>query len=101
MDNEFLNIMSGFIMIVCILYGPVFLYCFFTKDKTGKNKEFENNMPWYHWLAVLMIILGVLFFIIIPGKPLFYLLGNIVVIVIGLLIIAYIPPDIFKKKEKG
>lgn len=56
-------------------------------------------LPWYHWLGVLLIVIGVLFFIAIPGKPLYYLVGNIIVIVLGVLT-AFIPYE-FKKKEKG
>lgn len=56
-------------------------------------------MPWYHWLGVLLIVSGVLFFIAIPGKPLYYLIGNIIVIVLGVLT-AFIPYEL-KKKEKG
>lgn len=96
-ENEFLNIMFGFLVISAIFFGPMFLV---GRDKNPKNPEYNDNLPWHGWLSIAMIIGGAFFFIIIPGKPLYYLIGNIAVIVIGLLIAIYAPYK-ENKKEKG
>lgn len=86
--------MSGFLMIVFIFLAPYLAFHFFQDKK-------EQKMPWFHWMSAIMMIGGMAFFIIIPGKPLYYLIGNITVIAIGYLIATHVPEDIFKKKEKG
>lgn len=57
-------------------------------------------MPWFHWLAGFMVFGGTLFHVAFPGKPWIVLIPNIAIIVVGFLIAAYVPPDIFEQIKK-
>ena len=41
------------------------------------EKKFENNMYWYHWIAIYAMIIAAVAFWIIPEKPLW--LGALIV----------------------
>jgi Ca2+-dependent lipid-binding protein len=56
-----------------------------------KEKEIDNKMYWYHWIAVYAIIIAAFAFWVIPEKSLLSVFMIIVIGVSGYLVIAYLP----------